>query len=93
MSKESDNNQAFQNVLARMADRYKSRGVGSNPPGALVPVEEILIILQALKQGCIKSQRNDTITDESMADMSLELAILAAIMVLVLESKYSGKDG
>jgi hypothetical protein len=88
---------AFKGVCARMVERYQARGVNcqgsSIPPSAFVPAVELHRMVTHLNRVCQQAEERGESTDEEMADMALNLAILNVLYVLTIECAPSGRDG
>jgi len=92
-----NNLQAFKGVCARMVERYRTRGVDcegtSIPPASFVPAVEMQRMVIRVNQICAEAEERGESTDEGMADLALNLAILSVLYVLTIECAPSGRDG
>lgn len=78
-----DINQAFQSILDRIANRYRSMGLRSNQPRALVRAQDLLKMTVALNNVCTEWEKHRSA--EVLAEMSI-------LMLLVLGLEFNGSD-
>jgi hypothetical protein len=92
-----DNLTAFEGVLTRMRERYRTRGVDCKgetiPPASFIPAVEMHRLTNRLNRACQQAEERGDSTDEEMADLAMNLAILSVLYVLTIELAPSGKHG